>query len=117
MKVFYALGYMFLITVIISFFVAFIIHALYTILKKIEKGKSSSKEVPAQIPSIDLNNVQKEAKGQNRDGEIHAAISIALHLYSKQLHDFENMKMTINKTMKPYSPWSSKIYSVTPWNR
>ncbi len=45
-------------------------------------------------------------------GEVSAAISLALHLYFSELHDQENMVMTIKKVSRRYSPWSSKIYGL-----
>ena len=45
-------------------------------------------------------------------GEIYAAISMALYLYSNELHDQENPVITMIRTSKTYSPWSSKIYSL-----
>ena len=42
-----------------------------------------------------------------------AAISIALFKYSQSLRDEENNILTINRTAKVYSPWSSKIHSLT----
>ena len=46
------------------------------------------------------------------DHELQAAISLALHLYVTELHDFEKTILTIRKVMRPYSPWSSKIYGL-----
>ncbi len=43
-------------------------------------------------------------------GEIHAAIAMALYLYRNELHDQENPVITMIRTSKTYSPWSSKIY-------
>ena len=42
-----------------------------------------------------------------------AAISIALFKYSQSLNDEENTVLTINRTAKVYSPWRSKIHSLT----
>lgn len=44
-------------------------------------------------------------------GEIAAAIGAAVHLYLDQQHDHESAILTIKQIKKPYSPWSSKIYS------
>lgn len=115
MNIFALLGYMMLLTAAISFFVAFIIQALYTIIARFEKGTKT--ELAPELPTVNLDTVQKEAKSQNLEGEINAAIALAIHLYTKNIHDVENMKITIQKTMKPYSPWNSKIYNVTPWRR
>ncbi len=47
------------------------------------------------------------------EGNVTAAISLALHRYFNELHDEESNVVTIKKVRKAYSPWSSKIYSVT----
>lgn len=46
------------------------------------------------------------------EGNVTAAISLALHMYFNELHDEESNIVTIKKVKKTYSPWSSKIYSV-----
>ncbi|WP_340114111.1 OadG family protein [Maribellus mangrovi] len=46
------------------------------------------------------------------EGNVTAALSLALHLYFNELHDEESNVVTIKKVKKAYSPWSSKIYSV-----
>ncbi|MFP4060263.1 MAG: OadG family protein [Bacteroidales bacterium] len=45
-------------------------------------------------------------------GEVNAAIGMALHFYLEELHDEESNVVTIRRTSKAYSPWSSKIYGV-----
>ena len=45
-------------------------------------------------------------------GEVNAAIAMALHLYYSEMHDKEDAVLTINKTSRTYSPWSSKIYGL-----
>ena len=45
-------------------------------------------------------------------GEVNAAIAMALYLFYNEYHDEESNILTIKKTSKTYSPWSSKIYSV-----
>lgn len=46
------------------------------------------------------------------EGDVNAAISMALHLYYNDLHDDESNVITINRITRRYSPWSSKIYNV-----
>lgn len=46
------------------------------------------------------------------EGNVTAAISLALHLYFFEQHDEESNIVTIKKVKKAYSPWSSKIYGV-----
>jgi len=45
-------------------------------------------------------------------GELNAAISAAIHLYTSEQHDEEDTILTIEKVSRRYSPWSSKIYAV-----
>lgn len=46
------------------------------------------------------------------EGNVNAAIALALHMYVNELHDEESGVITIKKVTKRYSPWSSKIYGV-----
>lgn len=47
-------------------------------------------------------------------GELAAAIGIALQMYENDMHDYESTVLTINRVQKVYSPWSSKLYGMTP---
>jgi len=49
-------------------------------------------------------------------GQTIAAIGMALHIYFNEMHDQEDMVMTIRKVSKRYSPWSSKIYGLNNLN-
>ena len=74
-----------------------------------------------------VKNAQKKKKQQNQPAKVAAgkekgsvltneelaAISIALYKYSQDLHDIETTVLTINRAAKVYSPWSSKIHSLT----
>ena len=53
-----------------------------------------------------------EVKDLNIEGNVNAAIAMALHMHFNQLHDEESNIITIKKVTKNYSPWSSKIYGV-----
>jgi Na+-transporting methylmalonyl-CoA/oxaloacetate decarboxylase gamma subunit len=48
----------------------------------------------------------------NMEGNVNAAIAMALHLHFDKMHDEESNIITIKKITKNYSPWSSKIYGV-----
>jgi Na+-transporting methylmalonyl-CoA/oxaloacetate decarboxylase gamma subunit len=56
--------------------------------------------------------IDKEKKDLSIPGEVNAAIAMALHLYFQELHDEESAILTINRSPKIYSPWSSKIYGL-----
>ena len=45
-------------------------------------------------------------------GEVVAAIVMALHLYSSEIHDQEDPVITMIRVSRTYSPWSSKIYGL-----
>lgn len=48
------------------------------------------------------------------NGEIIAAIALAVKLNKDEMHDRESDVITINKVARVYSPWSSKIHGLTP---
>ncbi len=47
------------------------------------------------------------------EGNVNAAIAMALYLHFNEMHDEESNIITIKKITKNYSPWSSKIYGVS----
>ncbi|HZW39870.1 MAG TPA: OadG family protein [Ignavibacteriaceae bacterium] len=71
------------------------------------KKKKQSEEVQVKIEK------SSEADAvMNEEAEIAAVITYALHKYRSEVHDFEQMIITMQKVMRPYSPWSSKIYGL-----
>lgn len=46
------------------------------------------------------------------EGDVNAAIAMALHMYFNEMHDDESNVITINRIQRRYSPWSSKIYNI-----
>jgi Na+-transporting methylmalonyl-CoA/oxaloacetate decarboxylase gamma subunit len=51
------------------------------------------------------------------EGDLNAAISMALYLYMNEIHDEESDVITIKRISKQYTPWSSKIYSTNTYFR
>jgi hypothetical protein len=70
-----------------------------------KKSASTADFGDATVKSVDLS------------GEVSAAISLSLYMYSSNLHDQENTVLTIKKVARTYSPWSSKIYSLRKYPR
>ena len=68
--------------------------------------KKANKEI------IDSRQIEVENKNADNLAEVAAVISYALHLYQQDIHDYEQMILTIQKVVRPYSPWSSKIYGL-----
>jgi hypothetical protein len=46
--------------------------------------------------------------------EVAAAIGLALHFHLQELEDFEKTAAALQKMMPASSPWSMKIYNITP---
>ena len=67
--------------------------------KKDDKPKITE-EIKTPVKKVDINE------------EVAAVIAYALHLYQQEIHDYDNMILTIQKVVRPYSPWSSKIYGL-----
>lgn len=104
---------MYLATATIAFFVAFIIKMIFYSIYILKNYKSKLQSRDANfISTQDILQVQKDAGPLSREGEIHAAIAMALFLFTEEKKEFEKLDLTIKKTMKPYSPWNSKIYGL-----
>jgi glutaconyl-CoA/methylmalonyl-CoA decarboxylase subunit delta len=116
MNVFTLILYMYAIAAAISFFVAFVISAIYWFIKFSERGFKFRVAIPP-LSTTSIKEVQIEAAQMDQEAELMAAIAFALHLYSQDMHDVETMKSTIIRSAKPYSPWSSKIYGLNTYKR
>jgi len=64
-------------------------------------------------PKLEKHHCEDDDEECHIEGNVTAAIGMALYLYFKNQHDEESNIVTIKKVRKAYSPWSSKIYSVT----
>ena len=100
-------GFIMSITAMSVVFLALIL--LYLVFKQV--GKSHVKRAKNKAAA----SAAVAATGSSGDapnGEIIAAIAIALKKYEEDLHDIDSTVLTINRVAKAYSPWSSKIYSM-----
>ncbi len=107
MKIFIVIGIIFLSTFVISFLVAGLIKLISLAINFTRIQKEKSQDVHE-----DLTVIQSDAAGQESELEVVAAIGLAIHQYLEDMHDYEKTVMTIRKVVKPYSPWSSKIYGL-----
>ncbi|HPU47122.1 MAG TPA: OadG family transporter subunit [Bacteroidales bacterium] len=80
---------------------------------KIKMPVAKTKKIEIQKEGEDFKTVIIQNE-EEISGEVLAAIGTALHLYLLSMHDYENGIITIKKVTKPYSPWSSKLYNLTP---
>lgn len=78
------------------------------LLKKKPQAKAKTEIKPPTV---------KTAKKSNEE-EIATAIATAIYLYTQQqFNDKQDLKMTIKRTDRPYTPWSQKIYMMRKWPR
>ena len=82
---------------------------LYLVFKLI--GNLNTRKAKATTTTTNVSTTTK-ATEDSLNGEVLAAISIALHLHETEVYDLESSILTIEKTARTYSPWSSKIYSM-----
>ncbi|MGE5402287.1 MAG: hypothetical protein ACM3S2_17955 [Ignavibacteriales bacterium] len=87
------------------------------ILDFLKKLRSQEPDLKQKDNMEEMQAIQKEANSLGAEGEVYAVIGMALHLYLQDLHDYENMVLTMQRVMRPYSPWSSKIYGLRQYPR
>jgi len=92
--------------VIIVFASLTIISLLIRLLKRLASMKKARGEEAASDEGLPVKN--------GVSGEVVAAIATALQHHLFELHDDERTIITIKKVSRPYSPWSSKLYGMTP---
>ncbi|MFH0734617.1 MAG: hypothetical protein V1773_10305 [bacterium] len=108
--------YLILISTIISFFVALLIKTTMFLLKLFSKTKNKNRN-EQHFSAQNIEKLQKDAGGTNEELETEAVIGLALHMYLNEQDDYEKLKLTIHKIVKPYSPWSSKIYGLRNYHK
>lgn len=88
---------------------------MFNFLKKKKSGEEPS--LKQHDAMEEMKALQKEANSLGTEGEVYAVIGMALHMYLEDLHDYEKMVLTMQRVMRPYSPWSSKIYGLRQYPR
>jgi hypothetical protein len=73
---------------------------------KRQNGEAVAEELVMVNETLDL------PRAEVKDEQVAAAIALSLYLYTKHLREYEKAVITFQKIMKPYSPWSSKIYGL-----
>lgn len=74
-----------------------------------KRPKSGAGVIDAVLANAETIDVPAE---EQVDQEVAAVIAMAIHLYTSHLKEYENTVVTIHQVIKPYSPWSSKIYGM-----
>ena len=98
---------------VIVIIILIILYLAFYYLWKIKMPVAKTKKIEIQKEGEDFKTVIIHNE-EEISGEVLAAIGTALHLYLLSMHDYENGIITIKKVTKAYSPWSSKLYNLTP---
>ncbi len=105
-------GFTMAITAMSVVFAALVV--LYLIFRTIGKYNvrlANKKELKAK--GISESRTKASSKEEDINGEVIAAIAIALQRWEEYVHDVESTVITINRVARTYSPWSSKLYGLT----
>lgn len=92
----------------IVFLALILLSTCFYIINRIGMARSARKKFAAH--GIEVSD-KEIAKHEGDSGEAIAAIAMALNEHLN-VHDLESTILTIAKVRKPYSPWSSHIYSL-----
>jgi Na+-transporting methylmalonyl-CoA/oxaloacetate decarboxylase gamma subunit len=96
------------ITAMTVVFIALIL--LFLCFKQLAKFHiKTSKKKAAEAQGVEIDKVQYAGE---ETGDIYAAIALALKLYQDDIHDTEDMVITIEREDKIYSPWNSKVQTL-----
>ncbi len=88
---------------------ALLIWGFSRVIASIERRQSEESRKKSMVtPNAVVHDVEEES-----NGEVIAAIALALKLNKEDLHDKESEVITINSVARAYSPWSSKIHGLT----
>lgn len=102
------LGYLIVFAVLVMLFLVF--QNLPKILGSITYVRKEAKKMREQL--FTEHKPDQSEEDEVLTGEVCAAIALALHTELYAAHDEEDMRLTIQKISRSYSPWSSKIYGV-----
>ena len=99
-------------TIITMSTVFILLIVLYICFKQLAKFfVKSSKKKAAAAHGVDIDNTKIQHVGEDT-GDVYAAIALAIRLYQDDIHDVEDMVITIEREDKVYSPWSSKVHTL-----
>lgn len=93
----------------IVFLALILLSTCFYIISRIGAARSQRKKMVAH--GINPAEVARAEKPEGDSGEVIAAIAMALNEHLNA-HDLESAILTIHKVRKPYSPWSSHIYTL-----
>ncbi|MDE5941102.1 MAG: OadG family protein [Muribaculaceae bacterium] len=93
----------------IVFTALLLLSTCFYIISRIGAARSQRKKMVAH--GINPAEIARTDKPEGDSGEVIAAIAMALNEHLNA-HDLESAILTIHKVRKPYSPWSSHIYTL-----
>jgi Na+-transporting methylmalonyl-CoA/oxaloacetate decarboxylase gamma subunit len=94
-------------TMVIVFAALFVLYLLFMLMGNSADSLTSKRVMKSSGIS------KEEAKSIARQsGDVYAAIAMAIYEITELHHDEEHTILTIKNTVRNYSPWSSKIYTL-----
>jgi hypothetical protein len=88
--------------------VVLVLILLFIFFKRLGYFKAKEAQKSGEVQDLTLPDLVQDGLS----GEVNAAIAMALHLYSSEIHDQEDPVITMIRVSRIYSPWSSKIYGL-----
>lgn len=82
-------------------------------LRRTDKIIEKEKLANSSVTEVSTSTVAPKEQHQDLHEEAAAAIAMALFLYKRELHDKESFRITLQKVSRIYSPWNSKIYTLS----
>lgn len=96
----------------VVFMALFLLYIIFKFVGNVMQKQAAAKKAKAAAPAAQ-DTKTKITKNEEMNGEELAAISLALFRYYEELHDLESEIITINRVARAYSPWNSKIHTLT----
>jgi Na+-transporting methylmalonyl-CoA/oxaloacetate decarboxylase gamma subunit len=94
----------------VVFFALILLYSAFKITGKIGENVLRKNAMKARGITDKKEAIEKSVGHES--GDHYAAIGMALYEYQNNVHDVEETLLTIQRTKRNYSPWSSKIYSL-----
>lgn len=101
-------------TVLVALISLFLLIQLFANIMVKSAQKKAAKTKAKSVVVDDISVTVPVGQDSVLNGEIIAAIAMAVKLNRREIHDSESDVITINKVARVYSPWSSKIHGLTP---
>lgn len=77
--------------------------------------KRKKKDEAKKEPAVSGQQPAAVSSQQSVDGDVYAAIATAIYLYNEELHDDEDMVITIQNVERAWTPWNDKRFNMNQY--